>query len=348
MTHLRSISSLVAALVAAALLLGSCGGTSAVAVSVNGIDVDDGAFRDELDLLSEHPQFAQAVFGATVPSDASTVDTTFAAEVLRLRILIELVDQAHSDRGLEVTDDDLEAADETFMEELQVLLDELPDDYQDRFRTWNAQLIGLREALEAEAAERADEVTDAEVEEFYDQYQAIFASEEACARHVLLDTEAEADEVIDDLDDGADFGEVASERSVDPSAEANAGDLGCTGPGQYVAAFEEAVWEGPIGELQGPIETEFGFHVILVDSRGLPSFGELESDIRAFLESPESRDGQQLLNLEIQRLTATADVEVSSRYGTWNPAAQAVEPPDGPTTTAPALDAEDPLGVPEQ
>lgn len=300
---------------------------------MNGIDLSDSDFRSELEVLRDHPEFAQAAFGAIVPAEGATVDADVAVNVLQLRITVELVDQEFEARGLELTDEAYQRADATFQPALLELLDEMPDDYRDRFRGWNARLIMLRDALEAEAAERSDEVTDAEVEAFYDDYQGIFTAEEVCARHVLLETEAAADEVVSDLDGGADFGELASERSTDPSAQMNAGDLGCVGRGQYVAEFEEAVWEGPVGEVQGPVETQFGFHVILVDSRGAPDFAALEDDIRAFLESPASRDGQQLIGLLIQRLAASADVSVSSRYGTWNSQTNSIDPPDRPTTT---------------
>jgi hypothetical protein len=331
----------LSAILAAVLLLGACGGSADAAVTVNGVELSDRDFRDELDILRDHPEFSQAAFGATVPTDGGTVDSAFAAEVLRLRILIELVDQEFEARGLELDDEDLVAADATFMPEFQALIDELPESYRDRFRAWNAQLMVIRDALEAEAQDRPDEVTDDEVRAFYDQYEMVFTTEEVCARHVLVATESEADDVIAELAEGADFGEVATDRSTDPSAQMNAGDLGCVGRGQYVPEFETAAWEGPVGEVQGPIETQFGFHVILVDSRGAPGFDSLEPDIRAFLESPASRDGQQLLGLTVDRLVALADVRVSSRYGTWNAEMQSIDPPERPTTTVGA-----PAGVP--
>ena len=328
MTSIRR-SSIVAAALCALLVLGACGATSSPALTVNGSDVSDSDLRDHLDVLRDHPRFANDAYGGEIPDEGSTVDNAVVAEVLRIWVLMELVDQEVTSRGLDVADLD----EMVFLSDLEPSLAELPSDAQERFRTWDAQLVALGDALEEEAAARPDEVTDADVEAFYDEYEAIFDTEEVCARHVLVETEAEAEEVLAELDGGAEFGDVAREFSTDPSAEFNEGDLGCVGRGNYVPGFEEAAWEGPIGEVQGPVESQFGFHVLLVDSRGTAGFESVAPEIQAFLESPASRDAGQLVNIVIQRLVASADVSVSSRYGTWNSDTQRIDPHEGPTTT---------------
>jgi foldase protein PrsA len=328
-TRLRSLTVVLAAAITGVLVLGACGSTagSEAALTVNGNQLSDADFREELDILIEHPQFAQIAFDAVPDADnPSVVNQEFAGSVLRLRVFVSLIDAEFERRGLEVTDADLARADETFGPELVALLDELPQDYADQFRHWNAQLVVMRDQLEVEAQERGDDVTDDEVAQFYEDHQALFTDEQVCARHVLVDTEAEADDVITELEGGTDFGQLAMERSIDPSAQLNQGDLGCAGRGQYVPEFEDAVWNGPVGEVQGPVGTDFGFHVILVDSRGLPSFEEIEPDIRAFLESPASRQGQQLLNLLIQRMAVAAEVTVNPKYGEWDATTQSVVP----------------------
>lgn len=327
MTRLRSLLALPVALLLAATVLAGCGDAAVSAATVNGVDLSDSDFKRELEVLRDHPEFAAAAFNTTVPEGDATVDTDIAATVLTVRVIIELLDQELDARGLEVDDEARADVDGTFTDQLRELLDELPEDYRDSFIEWNAQLLVLRSALAAEAEERAEETTDAEVEAFFADYGFLWG-EQACASHVLLETEAEADDVVTDLEGGADFGEVAAERSIDPSAEVNGGDLGCAGEGVYVAPFEEAVWNGPIGEIQGPIESDFGFHVILVESRGEGDLADVESEIRAFLDSPQSRDGQQLLQLTIERLTRSADVSVNARYGSWDSSTSSVVAPE--------------------
>lgn len=311
----------------AAGLLAGCSDATVSAATVNGIDLSDSAFKRELEVLRDHPEFAAAAFGTTIPEGESAVDASSAASVLTVRVIVELIDQEFRDRDLELDDAARARVDDTFTDQLRPLIDALPDDYRDSFIEWNAQLLVLRDDLEAEAAERGDDLSDAEVEEFFADYGFLWG-EQACASHILVETESEADEVIAELDDGADFGDLATERSIDPSAQANAGDLGCAGEGVYVPPFENAVWTGPVGEVQGPVETDFGFHVILVTSRGAGELADVEQEIRSFLESPASRDGQQLLQLTIERLTRTADVSVNARYGTWDPSVPAVAAPE--------------------
>jgi hypothetical protein len=311
----------------ATTVLASCGNSAEAAATVNGVDLADSVFKEELEVLTAHPEFAQAAFGAPVPPDeGGTVDIEFAAGILSIRITIELLDQEFRARGLELTDADIEAVDETFTDALRELMDDLPGSYRDSFYRWNAQLVALRDALEAEAAERPDTTADSEVQAFYDDFGVIFG-EQVCARHILLDSEEAADEVVADLAGGADFGELASERSTDPSAQFNGGDLGCAPRGRYVPGFEEAAWDGPIGEVQGPVESQFGFHVVFVDSRGVAPLAEVEAEIRDFLGSPDSRSGQVLIGLTLQRLVRSATIEVNERYGRWDAQATTVVPP---------------------
>ncbi len=83
-------------------------------------------------------------------------------------------------------------------------------------------------------------------------------------RHILVATEDEARAILDELADGADFEALARERSLDENARGNGGDLGFFGRGEMVAAFEQAAFGADVGEIVGPIQTEYGFHVIQV------------------------------------------------------------------------------------
>ncbi len=82
--------------------------------------------------------------------------------------------------------------------------------------------------------------------------------------HILLATEAEALEVKRLLAEGADFGTLAAERSLDEGARGNGGDLGFFGTGEMLPAFEAAAFGAEIGALVGPVETDYGFHIVQV------------------------------------------------------------------------------------
>ena len=85
-----------------------------------------------------------------------------------------------------------------------------------------------------------------------------------CVSHILLDTEADAEGALDRLADGEDFAELAIELSTGPSGPSG-GDLGCAPSTNYVGPFAEAVDTAELEEVVGPVETEFGFHVLVVD-----------------------------------------------------------------------------------
>jgi peptidyl-prolyl cis-trans isomerase C len=110
-----------------------------------------------------------------------------------------------------------------------------------------------------------------------------FTQEEVHARHILVGSEDEADEVIAALAGGADFAALASERSVDPSARSNGGDLGFFRREQMVPEFAEAAFALQPGQRsEKPVQSQFGWHVIEVVERrmGTPTFEETEPRLR--------------------------------------------------------------------
>lgn len=341
MTRLRSS---IAAVGAALLLvvLPACSDVAgpAAAATVNGVEISDDELRDDLRTLADNEEFALGLTQVPVHADGSApenrVDADFAAAVLELKIILELIDAEFEDRGLELGEEQLQTVRDGFGPELQAYLDQLPEEYVDGFVRWNAQITALRDDLAAEQGEDAGAVTDDDVRSFYDENLTQF-EDQVCASHVLLETEAEADEVLADLQAGGDIAAIAGERSIDPSAAGNGGDLGCTSADNYVEEFAEAVRTGEIGEYLGPVETDFGFHVILVRSRGTTPFEEAEADIRTQLEGEAANAPAQAFGELLERLVAEAEVTVSSRYGEWNAEEGRVIPPEAPEGETPTL-----------
>jgi parvulin-like peptidyl-prolyl isomerase len=111
-------------------------------------------------------------------------------------------------------------------------------------------------------------VTEQEVKHFFDANYARYGGqdEQVKARHILLATEEEAWEVIQELNSGTDFAELAQKKSIEPAAKTTGGDLGYFTRGQMVPAFEEAAFSQEVGKIsEKPIKTEWGFHVIQVE-----------------------------------------------------------------------------------
>ena len=142
-----------------------------------------------------------------------------------------------------------------------------------------------------------------------------FSYEEVKARHILLDTEDEANEVIAALAEGADFAELAVERSTGPSGPSG-GDLGYFQRGAMVAEFSAAAFSiepGSYGE--NAVETQFGWHVILVEDKRVvePSFEETEASLR---EELANKAVTQLL----EEARAGAEIKRFDLDGTERPA----------------------------
>ncbi len=110
-----------------------------------------------------------------------------------------------------------------------------------------------------------------------------FAVEEVRARHILVKTEAEAREVITALAGGADFGKLAKERSIDPSAPQTEGDLGFFRRETMVEPFAEAAFALEPGQItREPVQTRFGWHVIRLEERRTtaPTLEEKEAELK--------------------------------------------------------------------
>jgi parvulin-like peptidyl-prolyl isomerase len=93
------------------------------------------------------------------------------------------------------------------------------------------------------------------------------SEEQVLARHILVDTEEEAQEIYQLLQEGADFAELARTRSKDTGSGANGGDLGWFGPGAMVPEFEQAAFGLEVGEISEPVQSEFGYHIIQLIAR---------------------------------------------------------------------------------
>ncbi|MDM9627176.1 peptidylprolyl isomerase [Rhizobium sp. S152] len=129
-----------------------------------------------------------------------------------------------------------------------------------------------------------DTVTDDEVKARYDkEVAALPKQEEVHARHILVKTEAEAQDIIKQLDAGKNFADLAKEKSTDPN-KADGGDLGYFTKGRMVKEFEDAAFALDKGAYtKTPVKTDFGYHVILVEDKrdaAPPAFDQVKDQVR--------------------------------------------------------------------
>jgi len=88
----------------------------------------------------------------------------------------------------------------------------------------------------------------------------------ATARHILVETQDKCKDIKRQIEGGADFEELAKQHSKCPSGQ-RGGDLGAFSPGQMVEEFDGVVFSGDLGKIHGPVQTQFGFHLIEITSR---------------------------------------------------------------------------------
>ena len=151
------------------------------------------------------------------------------------------------------------------------------------------------------------EISEEAVQSAYDTFVADSASrEQVTASHILVETEDTARAIIEQLNDGADFAELAREKSTGPSGP-NGGSLGAFGRGQMVPAFEAAAFSMPVGSYSAdPVQTQFGWHVIQVIDKGVepaPSLDQMRDQITANLS-------RQSFARVIESLRAGAAIEI--------------------------------------
>jgi peptidyl-prolyl cis-trans isomerase C len=157
-----------------------------------------------------------------------------------------------------------------------------------------------------------------EVQTFYEENKDLqfTTPEQRCARHILFnkDQKQKAEEVKSQLQNGADFAKLAKEYSQDPQSAQNGGDLGCLGRGETVENFEKAVFGAEEGEILGPVETEFGYHLIEVtqiNAKRTQPLEEVEPQIREQLSSEKQA---QEFNTWIQEQEKKRDVKYLPDY----------------------------------
>ncbi|MBM7659932.1 foldase protein PrsA [Bacillus mesophilus] len=213
-----------------------------------------------------------------VESEAGSITKDELYEAMKERygeqVLRELVYGKVLSEKYEVTD-----------EEVQKEVDTLKEQYGDQFpmllqqsgfkseeQLKQTMKVGL---LQEKLAMKDIEVTDEEIQEHYDALKP-----EIQASHILVADEETAKEVKQKLDEGAAFEKLVEEYSTDAGTVPAGGDLGFFGTGVMDPAFEEAAYALEVGEISGPVQSQFGFHIIkLTDKKQLDPLEDMRETI---------------------------------------------------------------------
>lgn len=149
-------------------------------------------------------------------------------------------------------------------------------------------------------------VTDEALQAAYNaRFKDLAPQTEYNAAHILVADEAKANELLTQLQGGADFAELAKANSTDTGSGANGGDLGWFGLGMMVKPFEDAVVSAEVGKVAGPVKTDFGYHLILVKetrAAAQPTLDDIRDELAAEIE-------RKAIETHVTEVTAAATVE---------------------------------------
>jgi len=335
----RRFSTFFAApVIALAVLATACGSVSPYAAKVDNKSISEEDLTRELRSIAANGPYLRLIESRqqVKGTGAGTFDAAFTALALTRQIYYQLIGTELASRKLTVGPDDLAAAREAVIEQIQGedVFEDFPKSYQDELIRRQAQLDLLTLSLtgvtgSAEEAGRA----------YYDSHKDEFAS--ACVSHILVASREKADDIRARLGRGEDYATIARAESTDTQSAQKGGELGCdinqsTG---FVPEFMLAVFNQPVGEAGAPVQTQFGFHIIKVTSRQTPPYDQVRDQVRLKLTT----NGQENLLTWLQETVAKADIEINPKYGTFNKegASPGVVPParpaDAPATSTPLI-----------
>jgi parvulin-like peptidyl-prolyl isomerase len=322
---LRTAPIALLALVLAVALVGtSCSSVDPVALQVGQWQLSSKDFQDQLEAYADAVVAAGGERSTVEGTTSNTWSTKTTAEILSYHLEFQLAAQALAERGLEVTDDDrattrtnLSTTSSGGESILTSMSEELQDFFVDGFATVNK--LGQDIVDEASSDEGLREVYDADPSQF----------DEVCVSHILVfagqadgetvpsdadyaDALERIERIQDELTGTSNFAAVAAESSEDSNSAPDGGSLGCNAASAFaVDGFKEAVASQPVGVVGDPVKSIYGYQLVLVTSRTPQSF----EDVKDLVASTVQQNPDAIVEAELVRLAAAADVSVNGRYG---------------------------------
>ena len=230
---------MIACLLGATIVLAACGSENEVIVSTSLGDITQGEFYES------------------------------AKEIAGTALLEQVVINKVLEEKYEVTDEEVD-------EEYEYYEEMYGDSFADLLTQNGYTEESFRNSLyfqllQDKASEDVD-ITDEEVEKYYEQ-----GKYELNARHILVDTEEEANEVLEKLNAGEDFAKLATEYSTDSSTAENGGELDWFTVGEMTSEFNDAAYALEVDEISEPVESDYGYHIIqLTDKKEVEDYASLE------------------------------------------------------------------------
>lgn len=276
---------LIATMACSGLLLASCSSSPEVASTENG-------------------RIRQDEFYERMKNETTQTGQTYGEQILQQMLLEDVLENAYGDQ---VTEEDVDAEFEVEAEQYGGV-----ETFEEMLTSQGMSADDLKETIrtsllvETAIKEHAD-FSDEEIQEAYDNY-----SPGSTVAHILVDEEDTAKDIIQQLNDGADFGELVQEYSTDTATVSTNGEMELV-PGQTVPEFEEAAMalenEGDI--TQEPVQSDYGYHVIkLIESGEKGTLEEERDNVIDTLVEEKMADQDYILEV-ISDLVADANIQIA-------------------------------------
>jgi|GEM_PF-2424737 foldase protein PrsA len=345
-------SSVIVRVVAfAAIMLAGCGKvveTAAARVGDTTISVNDVA--DALEEFEASPQYEQLSQQGDAAALRRTYEQNFLAQEIRRRVLAPEAEE----RGVEVTDADVE-------QRLEQIKADFPSEsaFQEALAEQGYDMETLRVLLrDSLLEERLRQVvveglgpSEAEIRRRYESEPERFT--EYRVSHILVTDNARAVDITRRLEDAPPgnvedlFAKLAKQFSKDPGSAAEGGDLGWSSTEAYVEPFAAAVEDLEPGGISNPVRTEFGFHVIFLKDERLVPFERVSEQLRAEVAGTAEDDAWAEF---VVAAYESAGVEVNPRYGVLDPESGQIrdaDPSSRPGAATPVRPRPSPTDIPE-
>jgi parvulin-like peptidyl-prolyl isomerase len=246
------------------------------------------------------------------------------AQALERLTFTVIADAEVAERGLTVSADELNAEFETqygsFLQSQGLTEEKLAELLLTQNTTLEAFKQGGRDSIENQllmmklqtAVAGPVELTSEEIQKYWDENRANYDQpEQLRASHILVKTEDEAKAILAELEIGGDFAKLAREKSTDTASAAKDGDLGWFGSGTMVQEFEDAAFALEVGQRSGIVETQYGYHIILLTDRK----DAVQPELAAIRDQVEADAKKEIVaeraNTWYSEVMAAADVTVT-------------------------------------
>lgn len=241
-----------------------------------------------------------------------TILATFSGQTITLGEFKQLWEEVPEDYKLQLDKSmilDQMISEKLLIQEAKNMGLEEDNDVLEQIKKMTEQIL-VQVLMEREILDKV-EVKDEEISEYYEQNKDSFTEKEQVHLYnILLETEEEAQDVLEQLKAGKDFSEIAKEKSTGPSA-AQGGDLGYLSKGAIILEIEEVVFALVLEELSEVIKTDFGFHILKITEKKpetIKALEEVKEDIIQTLLPDKQKDAFENL---LEELKSKSEIEIN-------------------------------------